>query len=112
VARVTFDGGGPVELLTRLHAIEAAFGRRRDGTSNAARTLDLDLLDFDGMQLDGRPVLPHPRMTDRAFVLVPLADVAPDWRHPVSGRSIADLVADLGPLDGMEREDGAPLTTP
>jgi len=117
VARVAFDGGGPVELLTRLHAIEAAFGRRRDGTSNAARPLDLDLLDFDGMQLDGMaldggPVLPHPRMTDRAFVLVPLADVAPDWCHPVSGRPITALVADLGPLDGMERDDGAPLTTP
>jgi 2-amino-4-hydroxy-6-hydroxymethyldihydropteridine diphosphokinase len=111
VARVVFRDGGPAELLGRLHEVEAAFGRRREvGLRNAARTLDLDLLDFDGVVSDGPPALPHPRMTERAFVLLPLADVAPDWRHPVSGRSVADLVAALGAPAGIEREDGAPIT--
>lgn len=113
VARVAFAGdGGPGELLRRLHAIEDAFGRHRDGTRNAARPLDLDLLDFDGAVSEGPPTLPHPRMTDRAFVLLPLADVAPAWRHPVTGRSIAAMLADLERLDGIERVDGAAITTP
>ncbi|MQX36680.1 2-amino-4-hydroxy-6-hydroxymethyldihydropteridine diphosphokinase [Roseospira navarrensis] len=94
----------PADLLARLHAVEAAFGRRRDGTRNAARTLDLDLLDVEGRVLrEGAPLLPHPRLTERAFVLLPLADVAPDWRHPVTGRSVSALIADLGPLTGIER---------
>jgi len=71
VARVAFAEGDAAMLLARLHAIEAAFGRRRDGTRNAARPLDLDLLDMDGMVREAAPILPHPRMTERAFVLVP-----------------------------------------
>ncbi|KAA5606707.1 2-amino-4-hydroxy-6-hydroxymethyldihydropteridine diphosphokinase [Roseospira marina] len=105
VARIAFDGGGPADLMARLHTVEAAFGRRRDGTRNAARTLDLDLLDFDGAISDAGPILPHPRLTDRAFVLLPLADVASDWRHPVDGRPVADLVAALGPIAGIERDE-------
>jgi 2-amino-4-hydroxy-6-hydroxymethyldihydropteridine diphosphokinase len=87
---------GPVDLLAVLHRIEAQLGRRRT-VANAARTLDLDLLDYDGLVRPGPepPILPHPRMEGRGFVLRPLAEVAPTWRHPVSGRSIAELVAAL-----------------
>ncbi len=86
----------PAALLARLHALEADFGRRR-GRPNAARTLDLDLLDYRG-RISGpgvRPELPHPRLSRRAFVLLPLAEVAPDWRHPVSGRGLEALIAEL-----------------
>jgi 2-amino-4-hydroxy-6-hydroxymethyldihydropteridine diphosphokinase len=78
-------------LLQCLHAIEASFGRKRE-ERNAPRTLDLDLIDFDGRIRDDAPILPHPRVAERGFVLVPLADIAPDWRHPVSGLSIRDLI--------------------
>ncbi|MBI1244187.1 MAG: 2-amino-4-hydroxy-6-hydroxymethyldihydropteridine diphosphokinase [Alphaproteobacteria bacterium] len=85
----------PAALLDRLHAIERAFGRVRT-VPNAARALDLDLLDYDGIVNPGpAPILPHPRMRERAFVLLPLADVAPDWHHPADGTGIATLVAAL-----------------
>jgi len=91
VARVMTELS-PSELITRLHETETAFGRVRD-TRNAPRTLDLDILDYDGRVEQGPPTLPHPRMETRAFVLIPLRDVAPDWRHPVSGRSVDELLA-------------------
>jgi 2-amino-4-hydroxy-6-hydroxymethyldihydropteridine diphosphokinase len=81
----------PDGLLRQLHAIERAFGRTRT-VPNAARPIDLDLLDYDGMIESGWPVLPHPRMHERGFVLLPLLDVAPDWRHPVSGLDAARLL--------------------
>jgi len=65
---------------------------------NAPRTLDLDLLELDGLVRQAPdPVLPHPRMAERAFVLTPLCDLAPGWVHPVLHRSAADLLAALGP---------------
>jgi len=87
---------GPKELMALLHRIEVRFGRRR-GERNAPRTLDLDLLDYEGLVRAIAPVLPHPRLHERAFVLLPLADVAPGWRHPVSGAGLADLTAALPP---------------
>ncbi len=86
----------PAALLQRLHAIEAAFGRER-GLPNAARILDLDLLDHRGaVSRPGEsPVLPHPRLHLRGFVLLPLRDLEPDWRHPVDGRPLAELIAGL-----------------
>jgi 2-amino-4-hydroxy-6-hydroxymethyldihydropteridine diphosphokinase len=97
VARVR-TGLSPAALLTALHEVEASFGRKR-AEPNAPRTLDLDILDYEGRVEQGPPVLPHPRMAGRAFVLLPLRDVAPDWRHPVSSWSISDLISALPPTD-------------
>jgi 2-amino-4-hydroxy-6-hydroxymethyldihydropteridine diphosphokinase len=99
-------------LLAELHAVEAAFGRART-VRNAARPIDLDLLDFHGEIAAGGPgraTLPHPRMTDRAFVLLPLADLAPEWRHPVSGLSVRTLIEAL-PADqiAVREHRGAPV---
>ena len=91
----------PRDLLTALHELESSFGRKR-GEPNAPRPLDLDLLDYDGRIQEGPPLLPHPRMEDRAFVLLPLRDVAPHWRHPVSGRTVSELIAAL-PLTDIAR---------
>ena len=84
----------PETLLAHLHDIERKFGRVR-GARNEARTLDLDLLDHDGRVRAGDPTLPHPRLADRAFVLFPLRDVAPEWRHPVDGRTLSALISGL-----------------
>jgi 2-amino-4-hydroxy-6-hydroxymethyldihydropteridine diphosphokinase len=91
---------GPDRLLATLHEVEEAFGRVRT-VANAARMIDLDLLDFRGEiapESPGRATLPHPRLAVRAFVLRPLADLAPDWRHPVTGEPIQALLAAL-PFD-------------
>ena len=79
-------------LLTFLHEIERAFGRTR-AARNAARVIDIDLLDYNGEVSSEWPRLPHPAMEERAFVLVPLLDIAPDWRHPVTNVIVSDLVA-------------------
>ena len=105
----------PDRVLARLHAIEESYGRRRE-TRWGMRTLDLDLVAFGSAVLPDlaawrhwadlpaddqrrlapdRLILPHPRLQDRAFVLVPLCEVAPDWVHPVTGRSVAQMTADL-----------------
>jgi 2-amino-4-hydroxy-6-hydroxymethyldihydropteridine diphosphokinase len=93
IARVETDLT-PQELMTRLHATETSFGRARS-VRNAARTLDVDLLDYNGRVEDGALVLPHPRMGVRNFVLIPLRDVAPNWRHPATGQSVDALIAAL-----------------
>lgn len=85
------------KLLTVLHEVEEAFGRVRS-EPNAARRIDLDILDFCGEIASGgqgKATLPHPRMVTRAFVMRPLADLAPAWKHPVTGIPIAALVAAL-----------------
>ena len=88
----------PRDLLTALHDLERSFGRKR-GESNAPRTLDLDLLNYDDLIQQGPPLLPHPRLEDRAFVLFPLREVAPNWRHPASGRTVSELIAALPSTD-------------
>jgi 2-amino-4-hydroxy-6-hydroxymethyldihydropteridine diphosphokinase len=85
----------PEGLLAALHAIEAEAGRARP-FPNAPRVLDLDLIDLGGRVLAGpAPILPHPRAAGRAFVLRPLAEVAPGWVHPVLGRPVEALIAAL-----------------
>jgi len=95
VARVETNRS-PRELMELLHDTEDFFGRTR-GAKNAPRTLDLDLIDYDGRIERGPPELPHPRMADRAFVLVPLKEIAPGWRHPLTGKSITELLLALAP---------------
>lgn len=90
----------PGALLTKLLAIEMHFGRRR-AEVNAARAIDLDLLAYDDLCLQGGDpaapglILPHPRMHLRAFVLAPLCDIAPEWIHPGLHRSGRELYAAL-----------------
>lgn len=104
VARLAGEAD-PGELLAALHAIEAAHHRARP-YPNAPRTLDLDLLDCHGLLRAGpSPILPHPRMTERAFVLLPLAEVAPGWHHPATGEGIATLVAALPPQELRPLQD-------
>ena len=101
VARLATDLA-PAALLALLQGIEARLGRRR-GPRNAARVIDLDLLDWRGRVVGrpagdaGRLVLPHPRLHERAFVLLPLQEVAPGWRHPVTGAPIERILAGLPP---------------
>ncbi len=84
----------PEPLLAALHAIEAKAGRMRT-VRNAARPLDLDLIAMDGLVRDTPPILPHPRAHLRAFVLMPLRDIAPEWRDPVTGRTPGEMLAIL-----------------
>jgi 2-amino-4-hydroxy-6-hydroxymethyldihydropteridine diphosphokinase len=87
----------PAVLLAQLLAIESRFGRRRTAV-NAARSLDLDIIAMgDLVRAAPDPILPHPRAHERAFVLRPLADVAPHWRHPILGATAAALLAALPP---------------
>lgn len=88
----------PAHLIRTLHDVESRFGRVRS-KPNSPRTLDLDIVDYDGRVEEGPPVLPHPRCAARGFVLVPLSDVAPAWRHPVLGQSVKQLLAALSPQD-------------
>jgi 2-amino-4-hydroxy-6-hydroxymethyldihydropteridine diphosphokinase len=88
---------GAAALLAELQAIEARFGRVR-GALNAARTLDLDIIDLNGMiRAVPSPILPHPRAHLRAFVLRPILDVAPGWRHPTLRQGVSFLLSSLAP---------------
>lgn len=109
----------PEALLAQLHSVEAAHGRVRTRRWGP-RTLDLDLLAWgdavrpnstvwkswadlpaarQAQEAPGELILPHPRLAERAFVLVPLLDIAPAWRHPVTGRSVAEMAAALPAAD-------------
>ena len=90
---------GPGELLAHLLEVERQFGRERRERW-APRVIDLDLLAYDDLSTWGSaagagPVVPHPRLHERAFVLVPLAELAPAWRHPVLGRTALEMQAAL-----------------
>lgn len=104
-AVIAFKAAGlePAPLYAKLRDLETAFGRNRRARWDA-RTLDLDILAIDGLEgVFGDVELPHPRMTGRAFVLAPLAEIAPDWAHPGDGRTASDLLAALGSAQGYRR---------
>jgi 2-amino-4-hydroxy-6-hydroxymethyldihydropteridine diphosphokinase len=98
----------PAALLALLQRVEAEFGRVRS-VPNTARTLDLDLLAYGDRVAapapGAGPILPHPRLAQRAFVLLPLADVAPSWYHPATGRPLSELIRALGDADGTRPLD-------
>lgn len=94
---------GAKDLLMVLQATERQFGRAR-GESNAPRALDLDILDSRGEVMNATSlVLPHPRLHKRRFVLMPIAEIAPDWRHPILGLTAAQLLAQLSSEQQIER---------
>ena len=83
----------PMQLLTRVRRIERELGRKRT-VDKGPRSIDIDILLYGESVIDSQDlVVPHPRMTERRFVLQPLADLAPDLRHPVLRRSVKELLA-------------------
>jgi len=107
----------PLELLNLLLKHEEEFGRTHNN-KNAARTLDLDLLDYHGEIIETTMALnlPHPRLHERAFVLLPLAELDPNWQHPQTGSQINDLIEKIPndlkaiPLDPLPGEYGTAWT--
>ncbi len=81
----------PKELLESLQIIEKLFGRKRN-ILNGPRTLDLDIIDYNGLIENKDPILPHPRMHIRKFVLLPLQDIEPNWVHPIMKKKIEFLI--------------------
>jgi 2-amino-4-hydroxy-6-hydroxymethyldihydropteridine diphosphokinase len=85
----------PLELLTLTKGIEAKLGRTKD-KPNAPRPIDIDILFYGDQIIKNRQLtIPHPRLTERAFVLVPLAEIAPKLIHPVSGKTTEKLLSEL-----------------
>jgi len=106
VAELDREGLAPQPLYEVLRAIEARFGRTRRAR-NDARTLDLDIVAIDGWEgVFGDVIVPHPRLEARIFVLAPLAELAPEWRCPGTGRTAAEMLAAL-PAGGAVRLEGA-----
>ena len=93
-----------------LQDIETKFGRIRT-TKNEARTLDLDLIAYADMVTgweygtDSNLILPHPRMNERGFVLLPLQEICPNWYHPVLNISLDELIAKLDPSQQISLDD-------
>ena len=95
VIEIGFESS-PDALLTHLRQIELALGRERDHRRNVSRTIDLDLLYFDDLRRNEPNLqLPHPRIADRAFVLRPLADIAPDLRLPGQTATVRELLGNV-----------------
>ncbi|MEE2525059.1 2-amino-4-hydroxy-6-hydroxymethyldihydropteridine diphosphokinase [Hyphobacterium sp. HN65] len=98
IAEISTDQGAP-ELLAILQSVEEQFGRVREARWDS-RTLDLDIIDFSGLVMGSETLtLPHPRASERGFVLLPLQEIAPHWRHPVSDRAISSLISTLDQRD-------------
>ena len=102
----------PQALLALLHRVEAHMGRKRVSRWGS-RIVDLDLLSYNNIVISGEPekqiVLPHPRLKERAFVLAPLLDLAPNWRHPVTGDLAACLLSRLPPGQKLEQLPDPPI---
>jgi len=91
----------PAELLARIRKVEASRGRQR-AIPNGPRTLDIDILLYDDLVIDTPELqIPHPRMHERAFVLVPLAEIARDLTHPVFRKTMGELLDGLGVSEGI-----------
>ena len=97
----------PSELLSRLKAIEEHIGRRPGGPRYGPRKIDIDIL-FYGDVVSSDPALsiPHPKIAERAFVLVPLVEIRPRLVHPESGKTVAQMLAALGSTEGVVRVPG------
>ena len=84
----------PLQLLGRLQSIEIAMGRRRSAVSGGPRTIDVDILFYGNFVIESDElIVPHPRLTERRFVLEPLMEIAPDLRHPVFHLTVRELLA-------------------
>ena len=98
----------PLLLMDRLLEIEQVMGRSREGMGYSDRVIDIDMLLYGDLKLDhSRLTLPHPSMGDRKFVLAPLAEIAPDLIHPVSGTSITEMLqvcTDQNEVKAMNRK--------
>ena len=93
----------PGQLLRLAKKIEAKLGRM-PSFSNAPRPIDIDILLYDNEVFGSKELtVPHPRLAERAFVLVPLAEIVPDLVHPGSGKAIKKLLADLGNVTGVRQ---------
>ena len=102
VCRVETDIG-PLQLLSLVKGIEASMGRVPN-FSNGPRPIDIDIILYDDLvMVDPELTIPHPRMAERAFVLVPLMEIAPDLIHPFSGESVKDMAAKVGGVDGVKK---------
>ena len=86
----------PRRLLEHLQEIEQTLGRPAGHARWGPRVIDLDLLSYDDRILEGPDlILPHPRLHERSFVLLPLAEIAPDWKHPRTGKTARELLQTL-----------------
>ena len=95
--------GEPEALLETLQRIERRVGRQRR-FRNGPREIDIDILDFAGlMRASPDPVLPHPELASRRFALAPLAEIAPRWRHPVTGLTAREMMRTLPAHPGVRR---------
>jgi GTP cyclohydrolase-4 len=102
VCRISVDLK-PGQLLRLARRIEAELGRK-PAFPNAPRPIDIDILFYGEEVLNNKELtVPHPRLVERAFVLVPLAEIAPDMVHPVSDKTMKELLADLGAVAGVRR---------
>ena len=97
----------PEELLHLAKAIEAKMGRVPSGQINSPRPIDIDILFYDNKVIETQNLtIPHPRLKDRAFVLIPLAEIAPELVHPKLGKSIAELANNVKGQNGVRKYTG------